>query len=85
MILSELIQQHDLAFRAEAALKTVDWNFDIDGDDVARFSRGAKALREAEQKVGELYRQSPEKAETLWGKYCPYAQPGSLPAAVLRK
>ena len=79
MILTELMIEHDLAFKTESALKSVDWNFDVDGLNGSRFSRGAKLLKEAETKIGELYKKSPEKAYELWAKYCPYAQPGSLP------
>lgn len=85
MKLAELIQAHDLNVKAEAALKSVDWNFDVDGSNESRFSRGAKAMKEAEDALSALYRTTPDDATALWEKYCPYAAPGSLPVWALRK
>ena len=85
MKLSELIQAHDLSIKAEAALKSVDWNFDVDGSNESRFSRGVKAMKVAEDALSELYRTYPGEATKLWEQYCPYASPGSLPVWALRK
>jgi len=83
MKLAELILEHDLQLRAESALKTVDWAFDVDPFQAKRFDRGAKAMKEAEHSVAVLYKVKPDKATELWAKYCPYAIDGHVPASVL--
>jgi hypothetical protein len=85
MKLAELIQTHDLSIKVETALKAVDWNYDVDGTNDSRFTRGAKAIKEAEELVAAFYRVEPESATELWQKHCPYAMAGSLPWRTLHK
>lgn len=85
MKLSELIHEPALNVRVEEALKTMDWEFDLDLVDEARFERGQKALKKLEMMVGALHTTKPELAQAMWEAYCPYAQPGSLPASVIRR
>jgi len=83
MKLTELIQEYEftLSANAEAALRSVDWNYDVDPFDSSRFKRGQKAMSEAETSLKQLYTKSPEVAEELWTKHCPYAR--TLPTWIL--
>jgi hypothetical protein len=84
MKLSELIQEYEftLSANAEAALRSADWNYDVDPFDGRRFNRGQQKMNEVQSAVKELYAKSPEEAEDLWSKHCPYAN-GHLPTWVL--
>lgn len=85
MKLNDLVDEPMLEVRVEAAMKVMDWNFDIDATDEGRLQKGAKALRQLESLVMTLHDIKPELAHALWEAYCPYAQPGSLPATLLRR
>lgn len=84
MKLIELIQQYEeeLGAPAEAALRSVDWNYDVDPFDHTRFKRGEKAMNEVQTSLKELYAKSPEVATRLWMKHCPYAR-GTMPSWIL--
>ena len=85
MKLSELIHAPALDVQVENALKSMDWDFDVDGNDDFRLERGTRELKRLEVMVGALHSAKPELASALWEAYCPYAQPGSLPTSILRK
>ena len=85
MKLTELIHEPALEVRVENALKSMDWNFDVDAMDDLRLRKGVQKLKEAELLVGALFNTKPELAQALWEAYCPYAQPGSLPASLRRR
>jgi len=84
MKLAELIQEYEtsLSTNAEAALRSVDWNYDVDPFDTKRFTRGKIAMNEAQDAMKKLYSKSPEDATEMWMKHCPYAR-GSLPTWIL--
>lgn len=84
MKLTELIQEYEftLSANAEAALRSVDWNYDVDPFDTSRFNRGQKTMNEVQAALKQLHSTSPETAEELWAKHCPYAQ-GALPTWIL--
>lgn len=81
MKLAELIQEYEfnLNAKAEAALRSFDWNYDVDPFDGSRFKRGEKAMVEVQDSLKNLYSKSPEDAEKLWVQHCPYAR-GTLPS-----
>ena len=83
MKLTELIQEYEfsLSTNAETALRSVDWNYDVDPFDSKRFDRGQKAMKEAQAHLKQLYNKSPEAAEQLWAKHNPYGE--ALPSWVL--
>jgi len=85
MKLTDLIHEPALEVRVEAALRGMDWNYDVDPFNEVRLDKGKKALTALEAMVGALHGQKPELAQSLWETHCPYAQPGSLPASVLRR
>ena len=85
MKLTDLIHEQALDVRVEEALKTFDWNFDVDGTDTNRVRKGVHGLATIEAMVGALHTSNPEKALSLWEQYCPWALPGSLPQNVIRK
>ena len=85
MKLNELIHEPALEVRVENALKAMDWNYDVDAMNEARLRKGVRALQLTETLVSALYNIKPELAQALWEAYCPYAQPGSLPASIFRR
>lgn len=84
MKLEELIGEYELSGKAEAALKAVDWNYDLGGVESPRFERGQKSMMEAQLALRALYKSDAELAEKLWTTHCPYAKEGVLPSWVLR-
>ena len=74
-----------LEVRVENALKAIDWDFDVDAMNESRLKRGAQALKQTEALIGSLYDIKPTLAQAMWEMHCPYAQPGSLTASVLRR
>lgn len=84
MKLAELIQEYEneLGKDAEVALRSVDWNYDVDPFDNKRFDRGQKVMNEAKAALKELHEKSPDVAARLWIKHCPYGK-GGIPSWVL--
>jgi len=84
MRLIELTNDYSLEIRLEAALKAFDWEYDIDATDNVRLDKGIVAHNELQIMMGALYTREPVLARIMWEAYCPYAQPGSLPAILRR-
>jgi hypothetical protein len=84
MKLTELIQEYEteLGKDAEAALRSVDWNYDVDPFDSKRFDRGQKVMSAAKTSLKELHSKSPDAATKLWMQHCPYAR-GGIPSWIL--
>lgn len=84
MKLAELIQEYEtsLSENAEAALRSADWNYDVDPFETKRFTRGKIAMQQIKESLQALHSRSPEQATALWQKHCPYAR-GVLPAWIL--
>lgn len=87
MKLTELILEHSLEIEAEQALRDMDWNYDLNIDEIDNFRlrRGASSLKKAEALIARLYDINEEAARKLWETYCPYASTGSLPSSMFRK
>lgn len=81
MKLAELIQEYEnsLSENAEAALRSVDWNYDVDPFDSKRYNRGKIAMSQMQETLKALNSRSPEQASKLWKEHCPYASV-SLPS-----
>lgn len=85
MKIAELIQEYEGSLRenAEAALRSADWNYDVDPCDAKRFRLGRAQMAEVQDSLKKLHSRSPDVATDLWMQHCPYAR-GSLPAWVLK-
>ena len=57
----------------KAILARLDWSYEFSDSEYTQ-QKGQKMMEHAENLMYSFYKKKPEKALTLWKKYCPYAK-----------
>ena len=73
MLVNELIQEQSAKDRAIKLLAEMDWAYDIDMNEDARFNRGERQLKKIKGVLAEIAKNEKDKATELWNEYCPWA------------